>query len=344
MARSRNIKPGFFKNEILAELSAEVRLLFIGLWTIADREGRLEDRPKKIKGELFPYEDRFDVESMLDVLHTNCFLVRYEVEGRKYLEIVNFVKHQDPHYKEKASEIPPPTGETNKVLATNVTRTQRRRILERDNYQCQQCGLGEHLCIDHVLPISRGGDSSDENLQVLCMSCNTKKSNKIDGESSARKKTSDGSSSSYDPSNIRDRLELARTSGEQKSCSPSSSLIPDSLNSDSGFPEVCAEPAAPALFVTLTLNDKSEYPIFETQIAEWQGLYPAVDIRQELRNMRGWCIANPSKRKTKSGILRFVTSWLAKEQNKGGQNAKDKRTGEHLTPLQRVEKAHAERQ
>lgn len=106
----------------------------------------------------------------------------------------------------------------------------------------------------------------------------------------------------------------------------------------------CTEPPAPVPFVSLILNDKSEHPIFEDQIAEWQGLYPAADVRQELRNMRGWCIANPRKCKTKSGILRFVTSWLSAAQNKGGSNAKDKRTGEHLTPLQRVEKAYAERQ
>lgn len=343
MARSRNIKPGFFKNEILAELPAEARLLFIGLWTIADREGRLEDRPRKIKGELFPYEDRFDVEAMLDSLHSNCFIVRYEVENRKYLEIVNFVKHQDPHYKEKASEIPPPKGEVNKVLATNVTRTQRQRILERDDYKCQLCGLKEHLCIDHVLPISRGGDSSDENLQVLCMSCNTKKSNKLDGESSARKRTSIGDASSYDPSDIQARLDVARSLAQQKNCSPSSPLIPDPLNSDprSLIPEDCAEPEGSTLFITLPLNDKTEFPIFEDKLAEWEGLYPAADVRQELRNMRGWCTANPKNCKTRSGILRFVTSWLSKAQNSGGSNAKAKRNGEHQTPVQRVQATFA---
>ena len=47
MARSRNIKPSFFMNEDIIELPYEARLLFIGLWTLADREGRLENRPKK---------------------------------------------------------------------------------------------------------------------------------------------------------------------------------------------------------------------------------------------------------------------------------------------------------
>jgi hypothetical protein len=49
MARSRNIKPGFFTNDELAECHPLGRLLFAGLWTIADKEGRLDDRPKKLK-------------------------------------------------------------------------------------------------------------------------------------------------------------------------------------------------------------------------------------------------------------------------------------------------------
>ena len=72
--------------------------------------------------------------------------------------------------------------------------------------------------------------------------------------------------------------------------------------------------AAPVL--SLPLNDKTEFPVFEADVAEYRELYPAVDVRQELRNMRGWLIANPTKRKTKSGIKRFITGWLAREQNK----------------------------
>ena len=184
--RSRNIKPGFFKNEVLAEMPPETRLLFIGLWTLADREGRIEDRPKRIKAELFAF-DSFDVDSMLSRLQSDGFLVRYEVDSTRFIQVANFVKHQDPHYREKASVIPPPDGQENRILATGVTRTQRSRILERDGYACQQCGSTENLCIDHVLPVSRGGSSVDENLQVLCLSCNTKKGNKIDSTSTQRR-------------------------------------------------------------------------------------------------------------------------------------------------------------
>ena len=59
MARARNIKPGFFRNSDLVELPMDARLLFIGLWTLADRMGRLEDRPKQIKMEIFPAEETF---------------------------------------------------------------------------------------------------------------------------------------------------------------------------------------------------------------------------------------------------------------------------------------------
>lgn len=70
--------------------------------------------------------------------------------------------------------------------------------------------------------------------------------------------------------------------------------------------------------IELTLNDKSEYPITQTKVDEWQELYPAVDVMQQLRNMKGWLDSNPTRRKTKTGINRFITGWLSKEQNRGG--------------------------
>jgi hypothetical protein len=66
---------------------------------------------------------------------------------------------------------------------------------------------------------------------------------------------------------------------------------------------------------TLPLNDGSDYPITEAQVREFADLYPAVDVRQALRAMRGWCVTNPTNRKTRAGVLRFVNRWLAKEQN-----------------------------
>lgn len=91
---------------------------------------------------------------------------------------------------------------------------------------------------------------------------------------------------------------------------------PKSLHSGGAAPAIAEHSEPP--FICLMLNDKTEYPVYPEQVREWAALYPAVNVEQELRNMKGWCTANPSKRKTGSGILRFITSWLAKEQNKGG--------------------------
>lgn len=105
MARARNIKPSFFINEELVECRFETRLLFIGLWTLADREGRLEDKPKKIKMALFP-ADNIDIELSLNELSEHGFIQRYEIDGEKYIQVIAFKKHQNPHRDEKASTIP----------------------------------------------------------------------------------------------------------------------------------------------------------------------------------------------------------------------------------------------
>lgn len=106
--RARSIKPGFFTNEHLAALGPYPRLLFAGLWLLADRKGRLEDRPPRIKGVLFPYEPRTNVVLMLKRLTEAGFIQRYAASGTKYIQIVNFEKHQNPHIKEADSTIPAP--------------------------------------------------------------------------------------------------------------------------------------------------------------------------------------------------------------------------------------------
>ncbi|WP_233282606.1 hypothetical protein [Pseudomonas fluorescens] len=105
MARSRNIKPGFFSNEHLAELDFATRLLFIGMWTEADREGRLEDRPRRLKMALFP-ADNVDIEFMLNGLESYGFIRRYVANGCRAIQIVSWAKHQNPHVKEAQSTIP----------------------------------------------------------------------------------------------------------------------------------------------------------------------------------------------------------------------------------------------
>jgi hypothetical protein len=103
--RARSLKPGFFKNEELAELSFETRILFEGLWCFSDREGRFEWRPKKIKVEIFPY-DNLNIEKLLTALLDKKFIDKYQVNGQVYGSIPTFLHHQNPHIHEAKSVIP----------------------------------------------------------------------------------------------------------------------------------------------------------------------------------------------------------------------------------------------
>lgn len=109
MARARTIKPGFFTNDALASLPMATRLLFAGLWTIADRDGRLLDRPRKIKADVMPYDD-MDPDQALEQLAAAGFVVRYVADEQHVIEVIHWAKHQNPHPREAPSELPPRTG------------------------------------------------------------------------------------------------------------------------------------------------------------------------------------------------------------------------------------------
>jgi hypothetical protein len=107
MARARLIKPGFYKNEQLAECSLLARFIFPGLWMLADRRGRLEDRPKRLKADLLPYDDA-DVGALLDELVMQGLLVRYQSGDMRLIQIVSFETHQNCHVREPESAYPAP--------------------------------------------------------------------------------------------------------------------------------------------------------------------------------------------------------------------------------------------
>lgn len=97
---------------------------------------------------------------------------------------------------------------------------------------------------------------------------------------------------------------------------------------------LCAEPQAADAppVISLPLNDGTFFDVPENDRAKWSQLYPNVDVVQQLRNMAGWCDANPSKRKTRNGIKRFITSWLAREQDKGHGPVAPAQQGKNVQP------------
>jgi hypothetical protein len=117
--RTRLLRPGFFENEQLAALPPHARLLFAGLWLLADRAGRLEDRPVRIKAALFPYED-VDVDPLLDLLAASGFITRYTTGSYRGVYVMKFLAHQMPHMREAPSTLPAPNpDDLAKTLSKN---------------------------------------------------------------------------------------------------------------------------------------------------------------------------------------------------------------------------------
>lgn len=278
MARARNIKPGFFKNEVLAEMPFETRLLFIGLWTLADREGRMEDRPKRIRAEIFAL-DMIDIDPMLDRLRDDKFIVRYEVDGVRYIQVANFTKHQMPHHKEVASVIPAPPG-CDQITRHpyDVPAKVRAAVFQRDGHQCLKCGAKDHLSIDHVNPLACGGDNSITNLQTLCKSCN---SSKGDTAKDYRKTNVEPTSSQ-------------RKANDGGHC-PSDSLTPDSLTPDLLIPE--EEPAAADAPATAQEAGKTSAPDQPKASGKFDPLTAKPD-NVSAESWAAWCAHRKQLRKT----------------------------------------------
>ena len=108
MARVRMVNPEMFLHESLGRCSAHARLLFIALWTQADRSGRLRWIPLRIHGEAFPHEPDVDVSDLGAELIEAGVLIVYDVGHRRFASLPGFARWQKPHARERESICPPP--------------------------------------------------------------------------------------------------------------------------------------------------------------------------------------------------------------------------------------------
>lgn len=150
------------------------------------------------------------------------------------------------------------------------------------------------------------------------------------------------------------KLLLSNDSNGQQTKSCDNKCVRNLIQSESKFKsesntDICSElkqsePPEPPV-ITLQLNTGEEYGISQANVIEWSKLYPAVDVLQCLRNMKGWLISNPNKRKTSRGINRFITTWLQKEQDKGGTPGYRSVNNINLASVSKVEQfAHGARE
>lgn len=246
--RARNIKPDFYRDAELAECSCQARYIVPGLWMMADREGRIIDKPKQIKMNLFPC-DEWDCDALLEELANASHIIRYQVNGSRFIQVRNFKKHQKCHPNEPASTIP-------------EMPMQKQRGNE---HSCNVTPCHEHSC-------NVTSDPADcLNADILNAEC-------LNAEGCPEPSQASG------PPPTRARADA------EPVCT-----IPTNRHA------TCGE----------------EFIVTPEFACELQELYPALDVYQELKNIRAWNLTNPTRRKTLSGIPKHINAWLAKEQNRG---------------------------
>ncbi len=165
MLKTRIIKPEFFKNDRLGECEPVVRLLYVGLWMMANRLGETQYDLSKIKSEIFPNTD-IAIQPLIRQLEDHGLLVLKPFGGSFAIQLLH-IGESFVIPKQSKSRIA-------------IPRWIKEIVLKRDGQRCKYCGGHDgpfHL--DHVMPVSKGGKNEPDNLTVACQRCNISKGAKL---------------------------------------------------------------------------------------------------------------------------------------------------------------------
>lgn len=143
--RIRTVKPEFFKHEELFEAEKQsglpLRLSFIGLFGVSDRNGRFKWRPRQIKIDILPYDDDIDFSMVMDALALYGFIIKYTSNGEEFGFIPSFLNHQTINSKEAQSTIIDPYSDDSTINACEGT-----------------CNSHESMVKAHVFPVLTRGE------------------------------------------------------------------------------------------------------------------------------------------------------------------------------------------
>ena len=120
MARIRSVKPEYWADQDLAEqVSRDARLLYIGLWNLADEHSRLRGDPRYIKGQLFPYDDDLTPETVTDLLDSLVLagkVVQYRTPSGTFMFLPKLAVHQRLEPEKVPTKLPGPDDESSVLL------------------------------------------------------------------------------------------------------------------------------------------------------------------------------------------------------------------------------------
>lgn len=328
---NRILKESINESRGLASCTVLADDLFKRLITYADDYGRFNADTEIMTARLYPREcGVITEEDIMDALVELSGIGKikfYTAAPKKevYGCFPNWEDHQRVRNSKKKFPDPDDTTINDWYLRRFVSVDMKADIIERDGFKCQICGkyltscrdakrfakLGEGLYhIDHVVPCQQGGRATMENLRLTCPECNLKRKRRFTFDEIVQFAFSpQHAADSGEPPHVAARVRVESESNPNPN--PIQSERMHGASADASVPE---EPPV----IELPLNDKTGYGVTRAQVTEWSGLYPSVGVMQELRNMKGWLNANPKKRKTRSGILRFINGWLSKKQDERG--------------------------
>lgn len=209
--RIRTIKPEMFADEAFGTLSHQARLLFIGLITMSDDEGRLRALPAAITGHIFPYDDvpLSKLKRWIEELVNARLIVIYEADGLPYAWLPGWAKHQRVNRLTPSTLPPPPAARaqapassTNGYKKAAIPEKVRRAVALREGAvpgettpaKCHYCEAPGKIVwarlasgragswvqftdleLDHVHPEFHGGPATEDNIVLACRSCNRRK-------------------------------------------------------------------------------------------------------------------------------------------------------------------------
>lgn len=324
MARIRTIKPEFFTHEGLFELEQEarlpIRLSFAGLFTCCDRDGRFRWRPRILKLDILPY-DSTDFSTVLDALEANGFVERYEMDGQIYGRIPSWPKHQVINNREMASVIPPAPSENLPVVEAKSGFVY---LALSPGLNRFKVGYAEYDPVRRVHDLSCGSAEELELIEAIPGSI------KLEVQIHKALKPFSHRREWFECSTDASRVLIAwftraeRVSDAALGEGKGKGREKEEEGNRTSAPSKPGAPASPT-FISIPLVRKGKvHQVTEAEVEELSQLFPAVDVRQALREILAWNNTNPTKRKTDSGVRDHIRRWLAKIQNEGGNRGTSK--------------------
>jgi len=288
MPRKRMIDPEIWRDTDFATLPLMGKLLFIGIFSHADDEGRLEADPMGLKIKIFPADsqDIQEIKSALETLEKRGLVVIYEASGKKFLFIPKWFKHQSvpkPH----PSDLPLPPKELIEKHPSYLTGLV--QIYERFKGNAEP--VQNQYSINTELIQEWFGNSIG--------TVQDKFGSNTDKKGKERKR------------NIKEKKNNINTYAQ--SCKNFTDSEPSSKLSS-------AKKSSPPLKINLNLETGEWENITEEDKKRWKEAYPACDVELELKRAAEYILANPKKKK--KNYRRYIVNWLSRQQDRGGTKSR----------------------